>query len=203
MLGLGAHTADEPSSPPGGPDVDPGAEDAALVAAARANRQAFQPLYERYVQPIYRYCYVRLGNREAAEDATSEVFAKALAGLGGYRGGLFLAWLYAIARGVVIDTQRRERRAGRSLPLATADWLADPAQQPGDEAIMLRAAIAALPEDLRTTIELQLAGWTSEQAGAALGKSASAVRMARARALDQMRDILTGAQASRQGGAAC
>lgn len=186
--------------------MDTGRGDAALVAAARANRQAFRPLYERYVQPIYRYCYVRLGNREAAEDATSEVFAKALASLGGYRGGLFLAWLYTIARSVVVDAQRRERHAGRELPLIAAGQLADPTQQPVDEAIMLRAAVAALPDDLRTTIELQLAGWTSEQTGAALGKSASAVRMARARALDQIRDTLTGASlapASRHGGAAC
>jgi RNA polymerase sigma-70 factor (ECF subfamily) len=185
--------------------VDAGAEDAALVAAARASRQAFRPLYERHVQPIYRYCFVRLGSREAAEDATSEVFMKALAGLGGYRGGLFLAWLYRIAGNVVADARRREGRGQPNLPLDVVGQLAEPSSDP-DTAIMLRAALDSLPDDLRTTMELQLAGWTSEQAGAALGKSASAVRMARARALDQLRDHLTGASTgttSQRGGASC
>jgi RNA polymerase sigma-70 factor (ECF subfamily) len=185
--------------------VDPGPEDAVLVAAARADRQAFRPLYERHVQPIYRYCYVRLGNREAAEDATSEVFMKALAGLGGYRGGLFLAWLYRIAGSVVADARRREGRARPALPLAAADQLAEPSHD-HDTAIMLRGALDVLPDELRAVIDLQLAGWTSEQAGAALGKSPSAIRMARARAIDHLRDHLTGVSTgttSRRGGAPC
>ena len=82
-------------------------DDAALVAAARNDPRAFGALYECYLNPVYGYCYVRLGSREAAEDLTSEVFIKALAGLDCYRGGLFVAWLFRIARNVVIDAQRR------------------------------------------------------------------------------------------------
>lgn len=63
--------------------------DATLVAAAQADSQAFAPLYARYLQPIYRYCYRRLGTCVMAEDATSEVFVKALAGLPRYRGAPF------------------------------------------------------------------------------------------------------------------
>src|SRR5438093_10757461 len=59
------------------------ADDAALVAAAVAgNGQAFTLLYRRYLQPIHRYCSLRLGSREAAEDASGGGFLKALAGPG-------------------------------------------------------------------------------------------------------------------------
>ena len=54
-------------------------DDAVLAARAAGDPAAFAPLYARYVRPIYRYCYRRLGTHEAAEDATSQVFAKVLA----------------------------------------------------------------------------------------------------------------------------
>ena len=54
-------------------------EDAELVARAVADRTAFEPLYKRYVGSVYGYCYRRLGAREAAEDATHQIFVHALA----------------------------------------------------------------------------------------------------------------------------
>src|SRR5262245_37720478 len=81
-------------------------DESLLVALAQQDRQAFAPLYDHYVGPIYRYCYQRLGRREAAEDATSLVFVKALNALPTYRGGAFGGWLFAIAHNTVMDTLR-------------------------------------------------------------------------------------------------
>jgi hypothetical protein len=55
----GSRTADASAAP----------DEAALVARAQADRHAFAPLYARYLDPVYRYCYRRLGSKEAAEDA--------------------------------------------------------------------------------------------------------------------------------------
>jgi RNA polymerase sigma-70 factor (ECF subfamily) len=170
--------------------LDAGSDDAVLVAAARADRQAFRHLYDRYVQQIYGFCYLRLGSRELAEDATSEVFVKAMTGLDGYRGGIFAGWLYRIAQNVVTDTHRRGRRARNHLSLDAARDVADPDQEIEDTQITVRSALRALPDDQRAVIELQLAGWPSDQIGAALGKSASAIRMTRARAVRQLRGSL-------------
>jgi RNA polymerase sigma-70 factor (ECF subfamily) len=170
--------------------LDAGGDDAVLVAAARVDRQAFRHLYERYVQQIYGFCYLRLGSRELAEDATSEVFVKAMTGLDGYRGGIFAGWLYRIAQNVVTDTHRRGRRGRHHLSLDAALEVADPDQEIEDTQITVRSALRALPEDQRAVIELQLAGWPSDQIGAALGKSASAIRMTRARAVRQLRGSL-------------
>ncbi len=114
------------------PDPEATADDATLVAAAQTAPQAFTRLYERYVGPIYQYCYLRLGSREAAEDATSEAFLKALSALGRYRDGAFAAWLFRIARNVTIDIHRRRRP---SAPLAAAGNMPDPARTPEDAAI--------------------------------------------------------------------
>jgi RNA polymerase sigma-70 factor (ECF subfamily) len=80
--------------------------DEALVAVALHDRQAFGVLYDRYAGPVYRYCHGRLGDREEAEDATSLVFARALAALPTHRGDSFRSWLFAIAHNVVLNARR-------------------------------------------------------------------------------------------------
>jgi len=170
-----------------------GSSDADYVAAARADPRAFAPLYERYLGPIYKYCYVRLGSPAAAEDATSEVFLKALAGLTGFRGGLFAAWLFRIAQNVVVDAYRRRRT---TEPLGATSQYSDPSQMPEDaaearaEREALRTALAALSDEQRAVVELKLAGWPDAETAAALGISPAAVKMHRYRALNRLRALL-------------
>lgn len=158
----------------------------------RAGRPAgLRPLYARYVGPIHRYCSARLRDREAAEDATSEVFVKALAALPRYREQVFVAWLFRIARNVVIDVHRRRR------PTAPLTAAALAAAGPPDELVeaaaereAIWAAVAALPDDQRAAVELRLVGWSDERIAIALGRSRAAVRMLRLRALATLRTRL-------------
>ncbi len=69
--------------------------DAGLVAAAQADPRAFGMLYERYREPIFRYCYNRLRRRHAAQAAALDVFLEAFANLRRYPGGAFAVWLYS------------------------------------------------------------------------------------------------------------
>ncbi len=110
------------------PSEEPAAAEATLVAQARRDPQAFAALYDRYFDAVYRYCYRRLGSREAAEDATSQVFLQALTALPRYReGGAFRSWLFTIAHNVVINRARARRP---SEPLEAANEHADPAPMP-------------------------------------------------------------------------
>lgn len=174
-------------------EVEVEVDDAALVAAARSDPKQFGALYDRYVAPIYRYCHVRLGNREEAEDATSEVFLKALAGIHAYRGGNFAAWIYRIAHNSVVDRQRRRRSCA---PLDAAEATTSNDSHPDQEAIhraeqeRLRQHIASLPSDQRAAIELRLAGWPDTRTAVALGKSVAAVKKLRFRAVRRLRKAL-------------
>jgi RNA polymerase sigma-70 factor (ECF subfamily) len=190
-------------------ELDP-RDDALLAAAARTDPDAFAALYRRYLNPIHRYCALRLGSRQLAEDATSQVFLEALADLPKFRGGAFAGWLFRIAQHTVADMQRQRRRSGTAVPIDVAGELMDEQQGPDDIAIAhseeeaLRLALAMLPADQRAAIELQLAGWSSEQIGRALGRSPGAVRILRFRALQRLRAILTSAGAEPgRGDAAC
>lgn len=169
------------------------ADEAALVAAARDDPAAFTALYHRYFRPVYRYCYLRLGSHEAAEDATSDTFLKALAGLDKYRNQSFAAWLFRIAHNTVVDAQRRKRP---QAPIEDAEQVMDTAPTPEDRALAhasnedLRTTLAQLTDEQRSVMELQLAGWNSVQIGQALGRSAGTIRMIRFRAFNKLREIL-------------
>src|SRR3954453_19558367 len=96
--------------------------DTQLVRSAQTDRTAFAPLYDRYFDTVYRFCYFRLGNSQDAEDASSDVFTRALANLGRFRTDEgedgFRCWLFAIARNIVTDYQRaRTRHPSDSLDL--------------------------------------------------------------------------------------
>jgi RNA polymerase sigma-70 factor (ECF subfamily) len=167
--------------------------DAVLVVRAQLDRQAFAALYRRYFEAIYRYCYVKLGDAERAEDATHQVFVRALEAFGRYEEtGRFRSWLYAIAHNVVVG----ELTARRPTPLAAAGELVDPAASPEAMAIdsaerrALRDALARLPDDQRRAIELRIAGLTGREIAAELGRSHEAVKMLQQRALVRLRTEL-------------
>ena len=168
-------------------------DDAALVAAAKEDLRAFTALYERYVDRVYRYCYSRLGSRELAEDATSEVFLKALGALHRYEDVLFAAWIFRIAHNVVVDVYRRRP----SVPLDGAEERPDPARTPESLAVaqsereMVRAALNKLTPDERAVVELPYAGWTGRQIGESLGRTPNAVKTLRYRALRRLRELLS------------
>ena len=175
----------------------PAAEESALVQRAQQDRHAFAPLYARYAGPVYRCCYRRLGNKEAAEDATSLVFTLALTALPRYeeRGGSFRSWLFAIAHNVVGNSYRGARS---EQPLATVADLPDgsPSNSPEDavlaaeERSSLRAVLARLPESQRQVVELRLAGLSGPEIARALGRSHGAIKVAHFRAVARLRLLL-------------
>ena len=92
--------------------MDSSRDEAALVAQAKEDREAFGELYERYAGKIYSYIYYRTGNAADAEDLTARVFMRALQNIESYedRGHAFSAWLYRIAHNLVANWHRDNSR---------------------------------------------------------------------------------------------
>lgn len=69
------------------------------IQAAQADSRFFEPLYNRYYEPIFRFIYKRVTEKEDAFDLTSQVFLKALTSLPKYqyKGVPFSSWLFRIA----------------------------------------------------------------------------------------------------------
>ena len=102
---------------------DPAAEVWALVERAQAGEsEAFGLIYDRYVDTVFRFVYFRVGNRQLAEDLTSDTFLRALKRIGSFtwQGRDLGAWLVTIARNLVAD----HFKSGRyRLEVTTGDVL--------------------------------------------------------------------------------
>lgn len=77
----------------------------------KGDMEEFGKLYDKYVKKIYDFIYYKTQHKETAEDLTSQVFFKALDRIGGFVSGkgTFQAWLYQIARNLVIDHYRAKK----------------------------------------------------------------------------------------------
>jgi RNA polymerase sigma-70 factor (ECF subfamily) len=171
-------------------------EDDALVQAARHDHGAFDALYRRYVDQIYRYCYSRVGRRADAEDLTAQTFLAVLQGLPDYDGrGSFAAWLFGIARHKCAD-YHRERYANPKEPLEAVRGQLDPgAVDPERRALMsgvldcVRRALDALTPDRREALQLRFwGGLKHRQVGAVMGRSEDAAKMLVWRAVRDLRE---------------
>lgn len=169
-------------------------DDELLAARAREHPAAFAPLYRRYARPVYLYCFRRLGNRELAEDATSQVFTKALAAMPRYRGDAFRAWLFTIAHHVVADVYRRRRPVA---PLDDAWNVADDTVSPEESAInadgdrTVLHLLSHLTPDQRDVVELRLTGLNGVEIAQVLGKRPATIRATQFRAYQRLRELLT------------
>lgn len=164
----------------------------AEIRAAQRDRSAFAPLYERYADAMYGYCLRRLSDPEQAADTTAEVFTKAMATIGKFRGNSFRSWLFTIARNAVID-RYRARKLVEELP----EVLVSP--QPGPEEIAirretnleLRTALTHLTEQQQDVITLRLAGLSGKEIAAAMNITHGAVKATQMRAFARLRELMT------------
>ncbi len=171
-----------------------------VVRTQRGDAVAFGALYEQHAPEIYRYLVRHLnGQRDLAEDLTSEVFLKVFERIGSYqsRGLPFTAWLYRIARNHMIDHLRGQRsRAADSLEQVPAvAEVADrgAARDYGQvlDQVTLRPALARLSQDQRRALELRfLEGLRTATTAAIMGKSEDAVKKLQSRGLGALRRIL-------------
>ncbi|MFO8007092.1 MAG: RNA polymerase sigma factor [Candidatus Brocadiia bacterium] len=171
-------------------------EDDALVRAARDDRDAFDALYRRYVDQVYRYCYSRLSSRADAEDLTAQTFLAVLQELPDYDGrGSFVAWVFGIARHKCADHYRRQY-ANPGAPLGAAYGQADPAAvDPERRALVtgvldcVRRALDALTPDRREALRLRFwGGLKHREVAAVMGRSEGAAKMLVWRAVRDLRE---------------
>jgi RNA polymerase sigma-70 factor, ECF subfamily len=95
-----------------------------ILAVQRGDRDAFASLLGRYQNRLYRYLLRWVHDPATAEDLFQQTWMRVIERIGRYDARRnFDAWLFAVARNIVIDYLRRRRPAspeepvGDSLPL--------------------------------------------------------------------------------------
>lgn len=160
--------------------------------AKAGDAQAFARLYDAYVERVSRYVYFRVSEESDMEDLVSQVFLKAWENLDRYRPGSspFIAWLYTIARNLVIDHYRAQKS---TLSLDEAvDQPADIAM-PDEQAQMqfdleaMRDGLQSLSTDQRQALILKyIAGMPNDSIAKIMKKQEGTVRGLQMRGLQTL-----------------
>lgn len=175
------------------------ASDLALVAAARNDPAAFDAIFDRYFDDVFRYCFYRIGDWHEAEDAASQVFLTALGSLDRFartdNEDSFRSWIFGIARNVVGKSWRYSERHP-STPLDEAAMLPDSASTIEERVLnaeltrQLHDVMTQLTPDQRELLELRLSGLTAVEIARVLGRSQESIRKAQSRAVMTLRELL-------------
>ena len=168
-------------------------EESRLVHQAKSgDSEAFAQLYDAYLERVYRYVYFRVSDDQTAEDLASQVFLKAWEGLDRYQmnGSPFVAWLYTIARNLVIDHYRTRKDSvalEEIIPLASEDESLDEQVGVMFDLQTMRDALHHLNEEQQQVLLLRfIAEWATENIAKEMGKSEGAIRALQMRALQMM-----------------
>ena len=165
---------------------------ALVELAQRGDAEAFGLLYERYVDTVYRYVYVRVGSQQVAEDLTSETFLRALRRMDSFswQGRDIAAWFITIARNLITDNAKsaRFRMEVTTADMLDADTRVDAA--PDTEVLerlrderLLTAVRHLKPEQAECVVLRFLQGLTLAETALVLGKTEGAVKQLQLRAV--------------------
>ena len=176
-----------------------GEEEQLLARVAGGDMEAFAAIYDRYSRPVYSLGWRLLGDVQAAQEVTQEVFeaiwrsARAFApGRGNVR-----TWILALAHHKSVDAMRRQRvRAAEPLSEFhedDADVVAQALRRvEGDE---VRSALAGLSEAQRTVVVLAYyGGYTQQEIARRLGIPLGTVKTRIRDGLLRLRDRLKAVQ---------
>jgi RNA polymerase sigma-70 factor (ECF subfamily) len=152
--------------------------------------RSLEQLYEDHMVAIYHFIYARVGNREEAEDLTSQVFLKAVRGLDGARNAASMrAWLFQVARTTIADHWRAFYRmhADSLERLCEGDWdvsVAAPRQSPSHDEARVQHILRCLPARYREVLTYRfLLNYSLRETAEHMGITETNVKVLQFRAL--------------------
>lgn len=167
------------------------ADERLLIEAAQKDPMRFGELYECNFERVYAYVCRRIGNRDEAQDVTSEVFQQALANLQKFewRGVPFTAWLLRIAANAIADRWRRSSREQQPSEDDPEPFPVDPVNIVDVERrAMLFRLVRTLPGDQRRVIEMRFAEEKSiREIAKELNRTEGAVKQLQFRGIQTLR----------------
>lgn len=167
-----------------------------LNRAYRGDKQAVASLYRQYLESIYQFVRLRVGEQQTAEDITSTVFTKFVLAIKKQKGPRqsVRAWLFQVARNEVY------RHYGKTepLPIETLDqWFKSDDNTPEENVLAddrkqaTRRAIRMLSADQQEVLLLRFDQQLSVQETAdVMDKNINTVKTLQHRALLKLRQII-------------
>jgi len=167
---------------------------------AAGDDASFEALYDSLAARVYTYLRRHVSDPHRCDDLLQETFLRMHKARGTFvTGAAVLPWAFAIARRLVLDQLRRDRRSPQvvadvdPLPASPVGTTNHPEQlfEARESARRLAGALARLPDSQRTAFELlKQDGLTLAEAAAVLGVTVTAVKLRAHRAYESLRAAL-------------
>lgn len=155
--------------------------------------EEFTEVYLKYSDKIFRFLYWHCQDIQKAEDLTSEVFFRAFKKWQEFKDEYPQAWLYRIARNLLIDSYRSKRSLSsleEALEISIDEDLIENLEK-NEEVQKLKLALGKLPENLRQVIILRFfEDLSSAEVGSILGIAEGNVRVLQYRGLQKLKEEL-------------
>jgi RNA polymerase sigma-70 factor (ECF subfamily) len=160
----------------------------------------FQTFYQEHLGVVYRYVYRKVGNREEAEDLTTQIFMKAVSRMDVERSQQSMqAWIFQVARTTIADYWRQYYRSDiHSLEeLQEAGWegpieeeILPDSQTPIDK---VQAILRRLPEHQQEVLTCRfLLHLSIKETAARMGITEANVKVMQFRALKRAAELEPG-----------
>lgn len=147
-------------------------------------------------EPLYRYIYYKVQNREEAEDITQETYVRAISHLqnGRIDPEKHIGFLKTIALNVLRDLWRKKKRRGTNLDIDSINPMENAVEDHTEASAqrqLIEKALLQLNKEQRTVIELRiLKGYSVAETANLMNKNEVAIRVTQHRALKMLANIL-------------
>jgi RNA polymerase sigma-70 factor (ECF subfamily) len=164
--------------------------------AAGGDHQSIEQICRTEWEPLYRFIYYKVQNREEAEDVTQETFVRALTCWRTQKPDVanWSGYLKKIAFNIIRDRWRQKQRRGIMIDFESinpGDIITADEQKIIIQRVQIENALALLSEDHRKILDLRiLKGHSVAEAAALTGKTQATVRTTQYRALKALAKIL-------------
>jgi RNA polymerase sigma factor (sigma-70 family) len=151
--------------PPDQPGASADAVETLIQRCLKGDQHAWDLIVRQYWRKVFNVAYKFVGKHDEAEDLTQEIFLKIFKSLNTFdRRANFQTWLISVSRNLCIDHYRSVRKERETIDRdVDANALTPATTEPGpvaaleqrDRVMLLRQALAALPDSLRTAVLLR------------------------------------------------
>lgn len=167
-----------------------------LQKTKAADLKSIEEICSSTWEPVYRFIYYKVQNREEAEDITQETYVKALSYLQkkNQRVDDYVGFLKTVSLNLLRDRWRKGKRWGPGVNLEAVKPEEIAVEDPVEASMqrtVIEGALNSLSEEQRTVIELRIIkGYSAADTARIMHKKEAAVRVLQYRSLQALANIL-------------